>query len=268
LYLDNCTNSCPNISYNDSGILKCKCEIEECLECTDESLKEGLCIKCYQGYYPKINDIYNYTKCYKDTPPKYYLDEIEHIYKPCYPSCEQCYGEGNDHSHNCSICGSNYTVTFNNLTNNCYENCTYYYYFDNQNKYKCTEYDECPNDFKFLIKELRQCVRSCDETEYKTKFSYGCYKECPLNISEPREGNTTNSCRPLCTYEFPFELVLEEKCVARCSIMERSQKLCITNYFGNRTNLEIQELIHVDIKLDLENEFDYTIINENQTVFI
>ena len=267
LYLDNCVSSCPHqIYFDDLGIKKCKCEIEECLECSEESLNVGLCLTCETGYHPKSDDIYNYTKCYKD-PPKYYFDINNNIYKPCYPSCEKCYGDGNDDFHNCIICDSNHTFTIKNLINNCYESCTYYYYFYNNNKYNCTEKAECPNNYKYLIVELGQCVSSCSVTDYKTKFSYGCYKECPLNISVPREG-VPNSCRPLCTYEFPFELVLEEKCVARCSIMERSQKLCITNYFGNRTNLEIQELIHVDIKLDLENEFDYTIINENQTVFI
>ena len=173
LYLNNCLEACPiNISYIELGIKKCKCEIEECKECTDESLKEGLCITCYDGYYPKINDNYNYTKCYKD-PPKYYLDEGKKIYKPCYPSCETCNGEGNDYFHNCIICESNHTFTLKNKDKNCYENCRYYYYFDNENKYRCTEKDECPNDFKYLIAELKQCVRLCSDTEYKTKFSYG-----------------------------------------------------------------------------------------------
>ena len=267
LYLDNCLEFCPHESYIDeSGINKCKCEIEECLECSKESLNEGLCLICYEGYYPKFDDNYNYTKCYKD-PLKYYFDERNKIYKPCYPSCEKCYGEGNDAFHNCIKCDSNYTFTINDKDKNCYENCTYYYYFDNYNKYKCTEKDECPNNFKFLIVELGECVHSCSDTEYKKKFSYGCYKECPLNISEPREG-VPNSCRPICTYEFPFELILEEKCVDSCSIMERSEKLCITNYFGNRTNMEIQELIHVNIQIDLENEFNYSIITENKTVLI
>ena len=264
LYLDNCTDSCPNNRY--SGPYKCKCEIEECLDCNYESLKQGLCTICAQDYYPKDNDNYgNYSKCYKNPLPKYYL--YNRKYKPCYPSCESCNGEGNDNNHHCIKCDANYTVKFNDRINNCYENCTYYYYFDNDDIYRCTEKDECPNDFKFLIKELRKCVKSCSITDYKTQFSYGCYKECPLNISEPRE-RIPYSCRPLCTYEFPFELIPEEKCVANCSIMERSEKLCITNYFGNRSNLEIQELIRVDIERDLEIEFNYTIITENQTVLI
>jgi hypothetical protein len=50
--------------------------------------------------------------------------------------------------------------------------------------------------------------------------------------------------------------------------MERSQKLCVTSYFENRTNLEIQELIHTDINRDLVDKFDYTIITEHNTVLI
>ena len=50
--------------------------------------------------------------------------------------------------------------------------------------------------------------------------------------------------------------------------MERSQKLCVTSYFDERTNLEIQELIHKDINRDLIDEFDYKIINETNTVLI
>ena len=276
LYLGECLISCVNNgSYtNDSGILKCRCFTNECKDCTEESLEEGSCLECNDGYFPKLNatpNSNNFTKCYKD-PPKYYFDNGNKIYKPCYPSCEKCNGDGNDNFHNCLICDSNKIFAVKYLNKNCYENCTYYYYFDNDNKYRCTEKDECPNNFKFLIVDLGQCVKSCNTSlralsEYNKVLRYGCYKKCPSIISKPRKKNP-NLCGPLCTYESPFELVEEEKCVASCSIMERSKKLCITNYYGNRTNLEIQELIHVDIQNDLENNFDYTIITENQTILI
>ena len=67
--------------------------MEECSDCTEESLEEGLCISCNEGYYPKSDDMLylnNYKKCYKD-PPKYYLNKNESIYYPCYPSCQECY---------------------------------------------------------------------------------------------------------------------------------------------------------------------------------
>ena len=154
------------------------------------------------------------------------------------------------------------------VSKTCYENCTYYYYFDKNNKYKCTEENECPQDFNFLIVELRQCVSSCNDVrDYNKRLDNKCYKECPLDISRPRYDNP-NLCKPKCTYDFPFELVEKLKCVESCSIMERSEKLCVTNYFENRTNLDIQELIKDDIKKDLINKFNYTIITENETVLI
>ena len=275
LFFDNCVESCNNGYYNDSGILRCKCITDECSNCTEESLKQGLCVECNQGYYTKYDEkitLENYKKCYKD-PPKYYFDNINRIYKPCYSSCLECYGSGNYQSHSCSICDLDKTFAINKYMNgrmgkNCYENCTYYYYFDKNNKYKCTEENECPQDFNFLIVELRQCVSSCNDVrDYNKRLDNKCYKECPLDISRPRYDNP-NLCKPKCTYDFPFELVEKLKCVESCSIMERSEKLCVTNYFENRTNLDIQELIKDDIKKDLINKFNYTIITENETVLI
>ena len=268
-YLGNCLESCKNGSYEESGITKCKCVTEECSNCTEESLENGLCVECNEGYYIKSDEnitIMNYKKCYKD-PQKYYLDNVARIYKPCHPSCKECFGYGNSNFHNCSECDSNLTFAVKYLDKNCYKNCKYYY-FDDNNKYKCTEKDECPHDFNFLIEELGQCVRTCNDVSgYNKIFKNKCYKECPLDISSPREENP-NSCKPKCPYNFPFELVEKAICVESCSIMERSKKLCITNYFGNRTNMDIQEIIKADIKNDLLNKFDYTIITENKTILI
>jgi hypothetical protein len=50
--------------------------------------------------------------------------------------------------------------------------------------------------------------------------------------------------------------------------MDRSQKLCITNNFENRTNLELQEIIYADVSKDLTYSFDYSIITDNYSVII
>ena len=102
---------------------------------------------------------------------------------------------------------------------------------------------------------------------YNKIFGHECYKECPLYISKESE-NDTNICIPQCTYDYPFKSIEKEKCVASCSIIERSKKLCKTEYYGNRTNLQIQEIIHNDIKKELLDSFDYTIITENDTIII
>ena len=275
-YFDNCLSSCENGFYtDDTGILKCKCITEECSDCTEESLEEGLCVSCNEGYYPKSDDILylnNYKKCHKD-PPKYYLNNNELIYQPCYSSCQECYGSGNQSFHNCSICDSknNFMLIKNisgYISNNCYQNCSYYYYFDNNNQYQCTIIDECPQDFIYLVVELRQCVQSCNDVQgYNKILRYECYKECPSGISLQSEFDP-NKCKSQCSFDYPFILINKDKCVASCSIIERSQKLCITSYFENRTNLEIQEIIHNDINRDLLNKFNYSIITENNTVII
>ena len=273
--LGNCFSSCEHGNYtDDSGILKCRCVTQECGDCSEESLEQNSCISCAEGYYTKEEEKINSTefvKCYKD-PPKYYLNEKLQNYHKCYSTCEQCYGPGNNQFHNCSICDSNHT--FEIIKNesgyeskNCYEDCEYYYYFENDTYY-CTETEQCPPNYNFIIAGSKQCVKSCNETQgYFKQFRNYCYKQCPLVISEEREDNPY-LCRLICTYELPFELIQSQTCVASCSVMERSKKLCITNYFNNRTNLDIQEIIFKDISKDLTNSFNYSIITDNQTVVV
>ena len=250
-FLGNCFNSCEYGNYIDNnGILKCRCVTQECSDCSEESLEQNLCISCAEGYYEKIDDNITSTefkKCYKD-PPKYYFNNETQKYHPCYSSCLQCYGPGDDQFHNCSICDSNHTFEIlKNISGyeskNCFVNCTYYYYFDNDT-YFCTKTEECPEPYNFIIEDLRQCVKSCNETlGYFKQFRKSCYKKCPLVISEERNDNPY-LCRLICPFELPFELVIPQVCVKTCTIMDRSQKLCITNNFENRTNLELQEILY------------------------
>ena len=52
-------------------------------------------------------------------------------------------------------------------------------------------------------------------------------------------------------------------CVSNCTIMERYNKLCFTNYEGNRSS-EVQDMVLNDFKDDIVDTFDYTfIINES-----
>ena len=115
---------------------------------------------------------------------------------------------------------------------------------------------------------MKRCVHSCSDIPgYNKRLRYECYKECPHIISIQSEEDA-NKCKSRCSFDYPFLLILKDKCVANCTIMERSQKLCVTSYFENRTNLEIQELIYNDINRDLVDKFDYTIITEHNTVLI
>ena len=276
LYFGDCLNFCVKGFYNNSGVLTCKCDIEECGQCSEESLKQGLCILCEEGYYPKSDEDENdiqinntYKKCYKD-PPKYYLDSGENVYKKCYSSCQSCLGNGNKSSHNCLDCDSDYTFSIDinqNVTKNCYKKCKYNYYFDDDLDYQCSTTKNCPSPYIFLIVELGQCVKTCNNTVYMKRLKNDCYKECPKGISKESE-ERPNYCEIICPYDAPFELVKEEICVASCSINERIEKLCVTNYIGNRTNLQIQEIIYDDIISDLTHKFNYSIITDNYSVIL
>ena len=68
---------------NNNQMNKCKCELEQCLLCSNIALKKNLCTKCNINYYPKENDPLNigeYINCYKE-PEGYYLDND--IYRQC-----------------------------------------------------------------------------------------------------------------------------------------------------------------------------------------
>ena len=101
----------------------------KCKECSIDSIKYDLCISCNEGYYPKLNDnIINdsFINCYK-VPEGYYLDNK--IYKPCFKTCKQYYGYGNETIHNCRDCINYYSFINDSYRDkNCYENCSYYFY--------------------------------------------------------------------------------------------------------------------------------------------
>ena len=150
IYYENCLNG--NL-INNSIIKNCSCE--SCISCPNIPLKEYLCTECNNDYYEIENDnnYNNYKKCYKD-PLGYYLDG--NIYKKCFYTCKECEINGNNITHNCIKCNDNYTyeIKINNYSN-CYINCTYYHYFDNNNYY-CTLNSSCPDKYPKLID--KECV--------------------------------------------------------------------------------------------------------------
>ena len=175
--IENCENSSLyHYEYNDKyyekcqqGFLydnnniqtdKCKCQLDECLICPNVSLNKGLCTKCNNNYYPKENDPLNigeYIKCYQELEG-YYLDN--NIYKQCYHTCKICNISGNNITHNCIKCSDYYPIQINrNNYLNC-EKCNFYYYFDNENNYHCTENLTCPKEYHKLNEDEMECFKN------------------------------------------------------------------------------------------------------------
>ena len=183
-YNGNCLLNCINGYYTDSlnnNICKCLSNIK-CKICNDESVGYNLCISCNDDYYPKENDSSNnlsYINCYNNLEG-YYLDNNT-IYKKCYSTCKSCNEKGDETNNNCIECIDNYIfINDSEIKTNCYEKCEYYYYFDSSNKYHCTETNECPNEYKILIKEKNKCINICkNDKDYKYEFNNTCYKNCP-----------------------------------------------------------------------------------------
>ena len=150
-YYEDCIDR--NLINHNDNIKICECNSSICLSCIKISLNENLCIKCNKGYYELENDNYidGYVKCYKD-PLGYYLDI--NIYKKCYYTCKQCDIKGNNITHNCIKCNDKYKYGINtNNYFNCYDNCTYYFFVDNEDNHICTNNQSCPNEYPILLLE-------------------------------------------------------------------------------------------------------------------
>ena len=268
IYLGNCYSECKRGSYynNTSKKEECYCFDERCIYCSDEFIKQGLCLECNNtaGYFQIENDTNPPFNCYKQLD-KYYLDELDKVFKPCYMSCQTCNQSGIDSQHNCLSCNSEYPFALQKGNYfNCYSNCSYYFYFNISNNYTytCTENFTCPVGYDLIAQDIGQCVKFCNETEnYKYQFKNICYNKCPIDFEEDK--NEKYTCFLSCPFERPFRLVSQDICVSTCTINERRDLECVTNYFGNRTNEEIQDIVLSDIEDHLiSTKFNYTNIND------
>ena len=159
-YNGKCIQTCTDgLLTVDNSMNKCKCELRQCLQCPIVALSKGLCSQCNTGYYPKENDPENldeYIKCYNNIDG-YYLDK--NLFKKCYYTCKKCNIKGDYLNHNCIECNYDYPFSYNkNPYFNCYENCDYYFYFDNEYNFHCTRDSSCPNNYPKLIQDTSECM--------------------------------------------------------------------------------------------------------------
>ena len=269
LYLGNCYDKCLRGSYKDKNNNDiCYCFNETCLKCNEQQAKEGKCSECNNkdSYYKKESDKSDSFYCYKNLE-KHYLKYKQ--YYPCFNSCLKCNKEGNSDNHLCNVCDFNYSLALKKGEYyNCYHKCPYYFYFNRskKNEYTCTDNSICPKKYVKFVPDIKQCVEKCEHTDYyKYEFNKKCYPKCPIDTKE--EENKKYSCYLNCPFERPFRLVGEEFCVSTCTINERRDLKCVTNYFGNRTNEEIQDKILADIEDHLiMDTFNYTNINDEEYI--
>ena len=73
---------------------------------------------------------------------------------------KKCEKIGDNKTHNCLKCNDNYPfeIKINNYSN-CYENCSYNYYFDDENNYHCTINSSCPDNYPKLL-NTKECIKN------------------------------------------------------------------------------------------------------------
>ena len=90
------------------------------------ALSLNLCLSCNDDFYPMENDPLNngdYINCYNEKEGYYLdLDNNNSLFKKCYYTCETCEINGDNITHNCLKCNSNYSFKIKNDSNN-YSNC-------------------------------------------------------------------------------------------------------------------------------------------------
>ena len=175
---DECLKSCEEGGYNYEYNNLC---YDECPEGSHIAIyNEHLCIDDI-----KCKEYYNKDICYENAPEGYYYDINDGFYKLCFKNCKSCDAISNEVDNNCIECKPNFHFFSDSFyKKNCYEECPFYYYFNEFNQYKCTEKRECPDQFNKLIASKKKCTNKCknsndENNEYIFEYNNICYKECP-----------------------------------------------------------------------------------------
>ena len=221
----------------------------------DENI--NICKNCKTDYYKIKNDnIYDgeYFNCYKEING-YYLDKNDSLFKKCYDSCEICETKGDNNNHNCLKCNTNYSyeINVNNYTN-CYKNCSYYHYFDNENYYHCTINLSCPFEYPILIQEKMECIN--DTIKYSSNV---------IQTSEFEISNETKIINEYYSFFDSSEII--EKC--KLNIFNDSENVNIYEYKSTQLELsDINEIIKeqiIKIEKNIKNIIQNIIKEKNKT---
>ena len=174
----------------------------------EDSLLYDLCIECNnnKNYYPITKSLSQYIlsgnkkyiDCFneKTKPTNFYLNINENYYEPCYEKCATCEYGGNGNIHNCTSCDNDFILKPDiENTTNCVSKCTYLYYYNEYDQYKCTEKNECPTEYSIYIKEKKKCTDDCKKEEVnKYYYNSECLKECP---NTTKDNNGDKICRDI-----------------------------------------------------------------------
>ena len=153
-----------------------------------------------------------------------------------------------------------------NISNKYYFSCFFYFFFEeSKNRYICTGKKICPQTHNKLIFDIKECVKSCNETViYKYEYNNICLKKCPKNFIT----NQTN-CSPDCPIKTPFLLMDTLECVEFVDTNQEfffdvngiAKKILNNHYESDNLNKDISSKI-----LDALNNNELEIILEQMMI--
>ena len=181
-YNNECYKECPIRTRNNNY----NCEDLNCPNYYN--LEQNECIdNIFEGYYLKESTLKIVDKCSPncktciDTSTKctscneyYFLNN--NMCQSCSLNCIRC-----ENYNICNQCVDNYQIINDNYNNkHCYVICNNFYYFDN-NEYKCTDTNKCPDNFNKLIEHKNKCIDKCtnENSIYNLEYGNKCLSECP-----------------------------------------------------------------------------------------
>ena len=144
------------------------------------------------------------------------------------------------------------------------------YYYNVDKKYICLYGKECPNNYKYIIEEKKQCVNDCKNyPDFSFGFQKKCYNACPPNISKISD-KKENYCEIICPKELPFELIETQKCVNNCALKQIISNLCVINFKNDNKNEEneAQENKVENVRKEITNGFDTSDIDAGKDIVI
>ena len=78
------------------------------------------------------------------------------------------------------------------IGSNCYKNCTYYYYFNNEHNYHCTFNSSCPKEYSKLIEDKMECVINDDIINYKSTIIINEEKYLSSELTTQKQNDSKN----------------------------------------------------------------------------
>ena len=266
-YRGKCYNSCPEgtVDINSNKLCFLKNVQESCELYSIASELENACLKCKSDYYTIFNDKNNknnFVHCYKNNSlEKYYLDNNDLLFKPCYISCKTCDQAGTIENSNCLSCDNSYYQKYEDLFKNetykkCYKEIVGYALYNNQYFIETLCYKSCLLCSKEGNVTHHNCLKCKKDYPYELNYSYGlnCYKECEFEFflySDKDKGNLF--CLPYndCNNYYNKKKLENIQCIYDCNVFPNYPLENKQNYFylypNNKQDINIEKELYCEI---------------------